>query len=128
MGAREPFGAKVRDRTESVASLSVIAATRPGTRPVVSTTGSSVVAMSCGLADGRQEPRHVALEASDQPILQPIGGIAKQAGFAERRYSDQLHGSDARLAFVSDLSLMSLCDLLSTYCRTLEPRLTRDSV
>ena len=93
----------MRDRTESVASLSVIAATRPGTRPVVSTTGSSVVAMSCGLADGRQEPRHVALEASDQPILQPIGGIAKQAGFAERRYSDQLHGSDRdlRCAFVS---------------------------
>ena len=103
MGAREPFGAKVRDRTESVASLSVIAAIRPGTRPVVHTTGSSVVAMSCGLADGRQEPRHVALEASDQPILQPIGGIAKQAGFAERRYSDQLHGSDRdlRCAFVS---------------------------
>ena len=93
----------MRDRTESVASLSVIAATRPGTRPVVSTTGSSVVAMSCGLADGRQEPRHVALEASDQPILQPIGGIAKQAGFAERRYSDQLHGldRDLRCAFVS---------------------------
>ena len=65
MGAREPFRAKVRDRTESVASLSVIAATRPGTRPVVITTGSFVVAMSCGLADGRQEPRHVALKASD---------------------------------------------------------------
>ena len=49
-----------------------------------------------------QEPRHVALEASDQPILQPIVGIAKQAGFAERRYSDQLHGSDRdlRCAFV----------------------------
>ena len=61
------------------------------------------MAMSCGLADGRQEPRHVALEASDQPIMQPIGGIAKQAGFAERRYSDQLHGSDRdlRCAFVS---------------------------
>ena len=97
----------MRDRTESVANLSVIAATRPGTRPMVSTTGSSVVAMSCSLADGRQEPRHVALplEASDQPILQPIGGIAKQAGFAERRYSDQLHGSDPdlRCAFVSIL-------------------------
>ena len=103
MGAREPFRAKVRDRTERVANLSVIAATRPGTRPVVSTTDSFIVAMSCGLADGRQEPRHVALEASDQPILQPIGGIAKQAGFAERRYSDQLHGSDRdlRCAFVS---------------------------
>ena len=93
----------MRNRTESVTSLSVIAVTRPGTRPVVSTTGSSVVAMSRGLADGRQEPRHVALEPSDQPILQPIGGIAKQAGFAERRYSDQLHGSDRdlRCAFVS---------------------------
>ena len=86
MGAREPFRANVRDRTESVASLSVIAATRPGTRPVVSTTGSFVVAMLRGPADGRQEPQHVALEASDQPILQPaIGGIAKRAGFAERR-------------------------------------------
>ena len=56
-------------------------------------------------ADGRQEPQHVALDASDQPILQPqpIGGIAKQVGCAERRYSDQLHGSDRdlRCAFVS---------------------------
>ena len=67
------------------------------------TTGSSVVASSCDPADGRQERRRVAPEASDGPILPPIGGIAKQAGFAERRYGDQLHGSDRglRCAFVS---------------------------
>jgi hypothetical protein len=67
------------------------------------TTGSSVVASSCDPADGRQERRRVAPEASDGPILPPIGGIAKQAGFAERRYGDQLHGSDRglRWSFVS---------------------------
>ena len=66
------------------------------------TTSPSVVARSCDPADGRQERRCVAPEASDRPILPPIGGIAKQAGFAERRYGDQLHGSDRdlRCAFV----------------------------
>ena len=35
--------------------------------------------------------------------MPPIGGNAKQAGFAERRYGDQLHGSDRglRCTFVS---------------------------
>ena len=61
------------------------------------TTGSSVVASSCDPADGRQKRRRVAPEASDGPILPPIGGIAKQAGFAERRYGDQLDGSDRGL-------------------------------
>ena len=67
------------------------------------TTSPSVVARSCDPADGRQERRRVAPEASDGPILQPIGGIARQPGFAERRYGDQLHGSDRglRCAFVS---------------------------
>ena len=67
------------------------------------TTDPSVVATSCDPADGRQERRRVAPEASDGPILPPIGGIAKQAGFAERRYGDQLHGSDRglRCTFVS---------------------------
>ena len=72
-------------------------------QPVSRTTGSPVVATSCDPADGRQERRRVAPEASDGPILPPIGGIAKQAGFAERRYGDQLHGSDRglRWSFVS---------------------------
>jgi hypothetical protein len=89
----------------------VIAATYPGTRPVVRTTGPSVVASSCDPADGRQERRCVAPEASDGPILPPIGGIAKQAGFAERRYGDQLHGSDRglRCSFVS----IHLLDILA---------------
>ena len=54
-------------------------------------------------AGGRQERRRVAPEASDGPILPPIGGIAKQAGFAKCRYGDQLHGSDRdlRCSFVS---------------------------
>ena len=67
------------------------------------TTGPFVVASSCDPADGRQKRRRVAPEASDGPILPPIGGIAKQAGFAERRYGDQLHGSDRglRWSFVS---------------------------
>ena len=67
------------------------------------TTGSSVVASSCDPADGRQERRRVAPEASNGPILPPFGGIAKQAGFAERRYGDQLDGSDRglRCSFVS---------------------------
>ena len=61
------------------------------------TTGPSVVASSCDPADGRQERRRVAPEASNGPILPPIGGIAKQAGFAERRYGDHLDGSDRGL-------------------------------
>ena len=61
------------------------------------TTGSPVVASSCDPADGRQKRRRVAPEASDGPILPPIGGNAKQAGFAERRHGDQLHGSDRGL-------------------------------
>ena len=67
------------------------------------TTGSPVVASSCDPADGRQKRRRVAPEASDGPILPPIGGNAKQAGFAERRHGDQLHGSDRglRWSFVS---------------------------
>ena len=67
------------------------------------TTGSPIVASSCDPADGRQKRRRVAPEASDGPILPPIGGNAKQAGFAERRHGDQLHGSDRGLCctFVS---------------------------
>ena len=61
------------------------------------TTGSPVVASSYDPADGRQKRRRVAPEASDGPILPPIGGNAKQAGFAERRHGDQLHGSDRGL-------------------------------
>ena len=61
------------------------------------TTGSPVVASSCDPADGRQKRRRVAPEASDGPILPPIGGNAKQAGLAERRHGDQLHGSDRGL-------------------------------
>ena len=81
----------------------MIPATYVGVRSVSRTTGYPVVASSCDPADGRQERRRVAPEASDGPILPPIGGNAKQAGFAERRYGDQLHGSDRglRCTFVS---------------------------
>ena len=81
----------------------MIPATYIGIQPVSHTTDPSVVATSCDPVDGRQERRRVAPEASDGPILPPIGGIAKQAGFAERRYGDQLHGSDRglRWSFVS---------------------------
>ena len=81
----------------------MIPATYVGVRSVSRTTGSPVVASSCDPADGRQKRRRVAPEASDGPILPPIGGNAKQAGFAERRYGDQLHGSDRglRCTFVS---------------------------
>ena len=96
-GAREPFRANARGRAWSDASRSTIPATYAVVQPVSRTTGSSVVASSCDPADGRQERRRVAPEASDGPILPPIGGIAKQAGFAERRYVDQLHRSDRGL-------------------------------
>ena len=75
----------------------MIPATYVGVRSVSRTTGSPVVASSCDPADGRQERRRVAPEASNGPILPPFGGIAKQAGFAERRYGDQLDGSDRGL-------------------------------
>ena len=86
------------------------------------TTGSPVVASSCDPADGRQKRRRVAPEASDGPILPPIGGNAKQAGLAERRHGDQLHGSDRGLCctFVSIHLLdgtVSLIWLTSTLIR-----------
>ena len=86
------------------------------------TTGSPIVASSCDPADGRQKRRRVAPEASDGPILPPIGGNAKQAGFAERRHGDQLHGSDRGLfcTFVSIHLLdgtVSLTWLTSTLIR-----------
>ena len=62
------------------------------------------MAMSCGLLTAVRSLGLSLLRPQISPFCSRcIGGIAKQAGFAERRYSDQLHGSDRdlRCAFVS---------------------------